>query len=568
MRAIALALIAVLIAAAALLRVETTRAEPSAAPLTAAAPSMAAASSTTAAYALPIALAAAQDEPAAQAQPAAHPAGNTSCRSCHGDTDATVTFPSGEVLPVEVDLPAFDASVHGVNNGVFIGCTGCHAPASYQFPHPPPEGEDLRAYTMLQSETCVNCHDPHLTAHPGPEWSGGYDPALSESGLSVVCTDCHASHTVHTAEAWHTPAATTVCADCHANAGVALTDTTTLTQHVDFGLFAQRQLNNDFCMGCHGPPNQTMTFPNGDEVSITIDGEALHASVHGADNSWQALACTDCHENFDYPHPPLQAESAREYTIQQSELCGRCHQPQHEGQMDSVHSAALAEGNMDAATCVDCHTAHETPPPADPRSRISQTCRQCHSTIFDEYAQSVHGASLLEDDNPDVPTCVECHGVHSVGDPTTALFRNRSPELCASCHADAELMAPYDISTDVFDTYVDDFHGTTVTIFQSTDPNTPTNKAVCYDCHGVHDIHRPDDPDSGIKANLLETCQRCHPSATANFSDSWTGHHRPSLRNNPLMLLITIFYAMVIPGTVAFLGFLVGTDVYRQMRGR
>lgn len=501
-------------------------------------------------------------------QPAGHPPTDAACRSCHGDTDAEVVFPSGETLPVEVDLAAFDASAHGAAASVYVGCTGCHSPAEYQFPHPPVAEPDLRAYALVQSETCVRCHDPHLTAHPGPEWSGGYDPAASESGLWVVCTDCHGDHQVQTVDAWQHPAATTVCADCHVSAGVDLTDPGALSQHVQFGLFGQRQVNNDFCMGCHGPPDQTMTFPNGDVVSITIDGEGLHASVHGAGNSWQELACTDCHQDYNYPHPPLQAETARDYTIQQSELCARCHQTQHEGQMDSVHAEALAEGNQDAATCVDCHGSHYTPPPNEPRSRISETCRQCHSAIYDEYAQSVHGAALLGDENPDVPTCIECHGVHSVGDPTTALFRNRSPELCASCHADEEMMSHYDISTDVFETYVDDFHGTTVTIFQSNDPNTPTNKAVCYDCHGVHNIRRPDDPDSGIKENLLVTCQQCHPDATTNFSTSWTGHHRPSLRDNPLMFLVTIFYAIVIPSTVLFLGFLVGTDIYRQMRGR
>jgi predicted CXXCH cytochrome family protein len=518
---------------------------------------------TPAAFALAPAL-----EPLAQTQPATHPPTDAACRSCHGETNAVVVFPSGEELPVRVDLAAFDASAHGAANDVSIGCGGCHAPARYQFPHPPVEEPDLRAYALAQSETCVRCHEPHLTAHPGPEWAGGFDPALSESGLSVVCTDCHGDHQVQTVDAWQQPATTTVCADCHTAVGIGPTDPDRLVQHVQAGLFGQKQVNNDFCMGCHGPPDRTMTFPNGDVVSISIDGEAFHASVHGLGNNWQTLACTDCHENYNYPHPPLQVESAREYTIQQSELCARCHQPQHEGQMHSTHAEALAEGNLDAATCVDCHGSHYTPPPDEPRSRISQTCRQCHSAIFDEYAQSVHGAALLAEDNPDVPTCIECHGVHSVGDPTTALFRNRSPELCASCHANEELMAPYDISTDVFDTYVDDFHGTTVTIFQSNDPNTPTNKAVCYDCHGVHDIRRPDDPNSGIKENLLETCQRCHPDATANFSDSWTGHHRPSLRDNPLMFLVTIFYAMVIPGTVVFLSFLVGSDLYRQARGR
>ena len=550
------ALIAILVALSFFAHSESARAESPAAPLAVPPPGPVT-------ILLPPLSPMAQDE-----QPAAHPTTDFSCRSCHGDTDAEVVFPSGESLPVEVDLGGFDASPHGANSGVFIGCSGCHSPARYQFPHPPPEANTLREYAIFQSQTCVNCHDPHLTAHPGPDWSGGYDVAASESGMPVVCTDCHGDHHVQTADVWQMPAATTVCADCHATVGVPLTDPGNLSQHIEAGLLGQKQVNNDFCMGCHGPPDKTMTFPNGDEVSISIDGEGFHASVHGVANSWQALNCTDCHLEYNYPHPPLQAETARDYTIQQSELCARCHETQHEGQMSSSHAEALAEGNKDAATCVDCHGSHYTPPPSEPRSRISETCRQCHSSIFDEYAESVHGASLLGDENPDVPTCIECHGVHAINDPTTALARNRSPELCASCHADEEMMAQYDISTDVFDTYVDDFHGTTVTIFQSNDPNVPTNKAVCYDCHGVHDIQRPDDPNSGIKENLLETCQQCHPSATANFSDSWTGHHRPSLQDNPLMFLVTIFYAMVIPGTVLFLTFLVGTDIYRQVRGR
>ncbi len=511
--------------------------------------------------------------PAPQTQlPIAHPPTDAACRSCHNGSTAVIVFPSGEELPVAVDLAAFDASVHGVSSaaetGAPVGCNGCHPPAAYQFPHPPVAEPDLRAYMLTRSEDCVRCHEPHLTAHPGPEWSGGYDPAASESGISVVCTDCHGNHEVQPAEVWRQPVATTVCAACHAAAGVLLTDPNQLALHVQSGLFSQRQVTTDFCMGCHGPPGKTLTFPNGDEISVTVDLEGLHASVHGLGNNWQQLECNDCHENYTYPHPPVEAESAREYTIEKTELCARCHQTQQEGHMDSVHAEALAEGNLDAATCVDCHSAHDTPVPDQPRSRIVETCRNCHSTIFDDYAVSVHGTALLTEENPDVPTCIECHGVHRINDPTTALFRNRSPELCASCHADREMMTHYEISIDVFETYVDDFHGTTVNIFQSNDPNTPTNKAVCYDCHGIHAIMRVDDPNAGIKENLLVTCQQCHPDATTNFSDSWTGHHRPSLRDNPLMFLVSIFYAIVIPSTVAFLGFLVGTDVYRKMRGR
>ena len=53
---------------------------------------------------------------------------------------------------------------------------------------------------------------------------------------------------------------------------------------------------------------------------------------------------------------------------------------------------------------------------------------------------SIHGDALLTEGNPDVPTCIKCHGVHDINDPTTALARVRSPQLCADCHADEELM--------------------------------------------------------------------------------------------------------------------------------
>ena len=77
-----------------------------------------------------------------------------------------------------------------------------------------------------------------------------------------------------------------------------------------------------------------------------------------------------------------------------------------------------------------------------------------------------------------VSYCIDCHGVHNINDPTTAAARARSPELCAKCHADKDLMESYGISTDVFDTYISDFHGTTVVLFEKTAPDQETNKPV------------------------------------------------------------------------------------------
>ena len=485
-------------------------------------------------------------------------AGDIACRLCHEDTEGDVVFPSGETIPAEVDLAVLAGSAHGLTATEPLTCTSCHQPINnYQQPHAPITADTLREYEFDQAANCETCHvQPHLTSHPGPEAEN-----------PVACTDCHGDHDVLTVDEWQAGQGTEACTDCHLQADVPLVETNQLTAVIQAGLFTQ-QVDNSYCLACHSQPDLDYTFPNGDTLSLTIDEAALHDSVHGDSNSWQPLACTDCHQDVTFPHEPVTAQSEREYNLQQYPLCGRCHEPNYDHALDDSHGRAIADGNEDAAVCTDCHGAHDTPIPNEPRQRISLTCEQCHSTISAEYAESVHGDALLSESNPDVPTCINCHGVHNIADPTTTLFRIRSPQLCAECHADTELMAEYEISTEVFDTYVADFHGTTVTLFEHQDPEVETNKAVCYDCHGVHNIQAPDDPEAGIKANLLDTCQQCHPNATENFPDSWTSHFKPSLQNNPIVYLIDLFYKIVIPGTVGFFGFLVATDIYRRVRLR
>ncbi|MCB0057502.1 MAG: cytochrome c3 family protein [Caldilineaceae bacterium] len=236
---------------------------------------------------------------------------------------------------------------------------------------------------------------------------------------------------------------------------------------------------------------------------------------------------------------------------------------------DGIHAQHIVEGNLEAATCEDCHGNHAIQNPDEPRERVSQTCGNCHSTINEQYGGSVHGAALLGEDNPDVPICTDCHGVHNIPDPTTAEFRLSSPYMCGRCHADQELMDKYGISTDVFDTYVADFHGTTVTLFDHQSPHEESNKAVCYDCHGVHNILPASDENSQvIKQNLLVTCQQCHPDANDNFPNSWTSHFKPSIEHNPLVYFVDLFYLIVIPATVGGFLLFIGSDIFRQVRER
>jgi len=338
----------------------------------------------------------------------------------------------------------------------------------------------------------------------------------------------------------------------------------------------QQSTDNSFCLGCHSNPDLSKVLSNGDILSLYIDGNEHAKSVHGE----AGIVCVQCHTQIDdFPHPEFNAVDRRDASLQLYTACRTCHADQYAKANDSVHSRALEAGNREAAICTDCHTAHTvrrlTNPVTqqllpDARIWVPQTCAKCHSAIYDKYKDSVHGAALIEETNLDVPTCIDCHGVHNIEDPTTAAFRLNSPNLCAKCHTDPNIMDKYGISTQVLSTYVADFHGTTVTLFEKLSPDAVTNKPVCFDCHGVHDIARVDDPQRGleIRQNLLKRCQVCHPTATANFPDAWLSHYIPSPEKTPLVYFVNVFYQLFIPGVLGGMAVLVLLDVSSRLRER
>ncbi|MCP4168928.1 MAG: hypothetical protein GY759_23950 [Chloroflexi bacterium] len=339
--------------------------------------------------------------------------------------------------------------------------------------------------------------------------------------------------------------------------------------------FAQEDptITNDQCMLCHSDPDLTMVLPSNEVLPLTAESDTLAHSVHVA-GAEEPLNCVDCHnDKTGYPHAPFPSNDYRSWQVQMSLVCGNCHEDQAVEQQDSMHSRYLAAGRIEAATCADCHGSHETDwadPEKGPVGRMAQVdaCGSCHSTIADEYKESIHGQTLA-DGSDDVPTCSSCHPAHHIEDPQSAEFRLKSPELCGDCHADDAMMSHYEISTDVFDTYVSDFHGTTVQIFESIQPGEFTNKAVCSDCHGAHHILPATDENSSVmKANLTETCQRCHPDAGENFADSWMGHYRASWEHFPLVTAVEWFYRLVIPITIGFFVSYIGLDVARTWLDR
>jgi nitrate/TMAO reductase-like tetraheme cytochrome c subunit len=325
-------------------------------------------------------------------------------------------------------------------------------------------------------------------------------------------------------------------------------------------------VRDEDCLACHSQPEMYLPLPSGEQLLLTLDTNVYHASIHAQ----KGYACVQCHTNITgFPHPEFNAVDRRDAARQLSATCTDCHAQAGEEYAEGLHAEAWTEGNQDSAVCSDCHGAHEVQPFGDSHFRIAQTCRQCHAEIYDVYAESVHGAALLQEFNPDVPTCVDCHDHHRNAGPTRAGFHLFSPQLCAQCHSDTELMARYDINTNVFETYVADFHGTTVTLFEKTAPDQETNKPVCIDCHGVHDIRSPEDVGSTvIKQNLITTCRRCHEDATPAFSEAWLGHYEPDLQRNAPTFLVNVFYGIFIPGLIGGMGLYVALDYVRHVLGR
>lgn len=329
------------------------------------------------------------------------------------------------------------------------------------------------------------------------------------------------------------------------------------------------KLSNAYCLLCHSQPGQVWTLPSGETVSLTIDPSILAKSAHGDSSSKGPLACADCHGNYSYPHPVQTVQTHRQFTLDRYASCRTCHEDEYTRSQDSVHGVALRAGRPEAAVCVDCHGSHDIQKPDQPRERISLTCGKCHGAIFDQYRNSVHGKALLAENNQDVPTCVDCHGVHNIQNPTTATFRAGSPEVCSKCHANPDLMAKYNISTQVLDSYLSDFHGSTVALFEQQDPKLPTNKAVCFDCHGVHNIQPVKNGDvSPIRDNLLTTCRQCHPDANVNFPNAWIGHYPATLASHPALYVVNGLYNVLIPVTVGIAVLLIASDFFRRFRGR
>jgi hypothetical protein len=422
------------------------------------------------------------------------------CLDCHGKPGIIKFFQNNESLIAYVDADKFQASVHNS-----LVCSSCHADLSTG-----PHNRVFKTkaqYLIRSSLVCRRCHtDEQIkrrSVHRG---------LLQEekSGKPPVCTNCHGSHTV-----------------------------TRLSGKSSFTSEEQ------YCMKCHDHAS-ILHFANNETLPLKVDLLLLNTSVHGK------LSCSDCHFGFSSEeHPQRNFRTRRDFTLASAESCRRCHFDKYTKTLESIHYTVLSQGKLNAPVCTDCHGSHKIYRIGRDRTESAKRCQRCHAKEYDIYAKSVHGNALINEQNQDVPVCVDCHTAHTIEDPLSVDYRERIPEMCSNCHGKKEIIGKYGLSPDVVKTYLSDFHGVNLSLYkmQKGEADKPHKTiAVCTDCHGRHNIKTTRGAEAAvIKTNLLKRCQMCHPDATGNFPDAWLSHYEPSLKRAPLVYLAGLVYKIFIP---------------------
>lgn len=255
-------------------------------------------------------------------------------------------------------------------------------------------------------------------------------------------------------------------------------------------------LDEHRCLACHGNPKLTGTTIDGREISLYIDEKALNPSAH------RFIDCTTCHTL--QPHK-IVVPFTPSTKLSLAEKCGNCHRYQYKLYKRSVHGQQLVLGNLDVATCTDCHSPRGEP----------------HSII-----------RVLEYNAP--------------------IYRKNIAQTCGKCHGNEPLMAKYGISAKVYETYMESFHGKAMRL-ATYDPRQ-LDKATCISCHGYHDIRRAKDPASPVATieNLAKVCETCHPGAGIEFARGFPGHRKLSPENIPVAYYAELFFIIYVSTIVAF----------------
>jgi hypothetical protein len=307
-------------------------------------------------------------------------------------------------------------------------------------------------------EPCLACHgQPDFKATDGKRVSiNPMKHAASRHGI-LRCTDCHS-----TIKGYPHPArvAKVQCSTCHSE------------EALQFFQSVHSSLSEAGCQSCHGDVHEVVSrTPTALETCGQCHDQEVkdfRESVHGtsaAAGDPDAPQCFSCHGSAHQ----IRSSSDGTSPVSKKNLpdtCAVCHSNQEflsrhkipfappvDLYRQSVHGRALANRDLSAASCSDCHGSHRILRGRDPGSttnhwNIAKTCGQCHTQIASMYLTSVHGQAMKAG-SFDAPVCTDCHGEHLILGTKNAVSpvspARVSTVTCGRCHNDERLAIRYNL---------------------------------------------------------------------------------------------------------------------------
>ncbi len=255
---------------------------------------------------------------------------------------------------------------------------------------------------------------------------------------------------------------------------------------------------NDICQACH-EPGQIPAPPTPTAPAEPLPTPIVYPRAEGVDT------CLECHLTLEGKHADITVRWQRSIHAERNVICADCH-----------------GGDPSASTVDEAMSPEAGYIGAPAKADIPALCASCHSDVaqmrqydlptdqYAKYKESIHGLRLAEGDS-NVATCFDCHGGHQVlkaNDPASSVYPAAVPGMCAGCHADAELMAPYDIPINQFDLYRQSVHGHA--LLDNQDFRAPN----CATCHGTHGAAPP-----GFE-EVANVCGSCHTATQGHYLKS------------------------------------------------
>lgn len=452
---------------------------------------------------------------------------NGDCLACHNDKTLEGKR-AGKSFSVFVDEKKFGESAHAS-----LTCVSCHADL---------EGKELPHAEGLASVNCGNCHSAEQELHA----KSLHGKAVARGdALAPRCRDCHGSHNILPAKDSRSPISPLqipfLCGKCHREGSPVAVQRVIHQDHIleNFsesihgeGLLKKGLIVAPNCATCHTPHS---ILPHTDPAS-----SIARANI--------ARTCTKCHAQIEIVHRKVIRGELWEKEAHVLPACVDCHQPHKirkvfytQGMADKdclrCHGNAGLKSSKDGRTlyvrgedlgysthskisCSQCHSevsVSHLRPCETITNKVD--CSSCHAEVGQQFQLSTHGKMAAKND-PNAPTCKECHGTHGVLaklNPNSPSFATNIPELCAKCHREGQKAAVRytGVQHSIIEHYTESIHG------KGLMKSGLTVTATCTNCHTAHAVLPKSDTLSSVNPkNLPQTCGRCHHGIEEQFEAS------------------------------------------------